>query len=172
VRDGFFAADVQDVRASRMMVLAGRVLSTRMVRVLREERQLVYSIGAQSRPGEAYPGFGVFAAQAPTDPGKAEALGEAITEMFAAFAAQGPSAEELAVAKHQLVNLVDETIKGAEFWIDRLATVDYRGLSLDDLARISADYQGFTVDEIRETFARYFRPEGRFRIAILPEPRR
>jgi zinc protease len=171
VRDGFFAADVQDVRASRLLVLAARVLSTRMRGVLREERQLVYSIGAQSRPGEAYPGFGVFAAQAPTDPTKAEALGEAIAEMFAAFAAEGPSAEELAVAKHQLVNVVDEAIKGPDFWIDRLSTLDYRGLSLDDIGRITADYQRFTVDEVRETFARYARPEGRFRIVVLPEPR-
>ena len=45
-----------------------------------------------------------------------------------------------------------------EFWSGRLATLDYRGLSLDDLARIAADYRGFTAEEIRDAFARYDRP--------------
>ena len=169
VLGGFFGADVQNVRDARLLFLAARVLSTRMNRTIREERQLVYSIGAQSRPGEAHPGFGLFAAQAPTDPGKAEPLAEALEEMFTAFAVSGPTAEELTVAKGQIGNLLDEAIKGPDFWSDRLATLDYRGLSLDDIARIAADYQRFTADEVREAFARYARPETRFRLVILPQ---
>jgi len=169
VLDGFFGADVQNVRDSRLLALAGRVLSTRMNRTIREERQLVYSIGAGSRPAEAYPGFGRFAAQAPTDPAKAEALAGAMDELFTAFAATGPTAGELAVAKRQMASRLDEDVKTPDFWADRLATLDYRGLSLDDIARIAADYQGFTADEVREAFGRYARPEARFRIVILPE---
>jgi hypothetical protein len=41
---------------------------------------------------------------------------------------------------------------------------------LDDIASIGADYQRFTTDEVRETFARYARPEGRFRIVVVPQP--
>ncbi|OGL13211.1 MAG: hypothetical protein A3I17_05435 [Candidatus Rokubacteria bacterium RIFCSPLOWO2_02_FULL_72_37] len=139
VLDGFFASDIQQVRDSRLLVLAARVLSTRMNRTIREERQLVYSIGAYLQPGEAYPSFGVFAAQAPTDPAKAGALAEAVAEMFLAFAADGPSAEEMTVARQQLLTYLEEALRGREFWSARLATLDYRGLSLDDLARISAD---------------------------------
>jgi zinc protease len=169
VLDGFFAADVQQVRDSRLLILATRVLSTRMNRALREERQLVYSIGARLQMGEAFPGFGIFAAQAPTDPAKAGALAEAVAEMFAAFAADGPSADELTVARGQLLKFLDEALRGPEFWSMRLATLEYRGLSLDDLARITADYQRFTAEEVRQAFARYARPEARFRIVVLPE---
>jgi zinc protease len=168
VLDGFFGADVQETRESRLLILAARVLSTRMNRQLREERQLVYSIGAFSRPGEAYPGFGRFAAQAPTDPAKAEALADAIEEMFGAFAAQGPTAEELVVAKQQLANLLGEIMSTPDFWRERLATLDYRGLSLDDLGRIAADYAGFTAEEVRAAFNRYHAPAARFRLVIIP----
>jgi predicted Zn-dependent peptidase len=168
VLDGFFGANVQEVRESRLLILAARVLSTRMNRTLREERQLVYSIGASSRPGEAYPGFGRFVAQAPTDPAKAEALADAIEEMFAEFAAHGPTADELLVAKQQLANLLGEIISTPDFWRERLATLDYRGLSLDDLARIAADYQGFTAEEVRAAFGRYHAPASRFRLVVIP----
>ena len=169
VRDGFFASDAQEVRDTRLLIMASRVLSTRMNRALREERQLVYSIGAGVRPGEAYPGFGMFAAQAPADPGKAETLAAAIEEMYAAFAHTGPTADELAVARQQLSTFLDEAMKGPDFWSERLATLDYRGLTLAEIARIAADYGSFTADEIRDAFARYFRPEARFRFVILPE---
>jgi zinc protease len=169
VRDGFFASDVQEVRDTRLLILAARVLSNRMNRTLREERQLVYSIGAGVRPGEAYPGFGAFAAQAPTDPGKAETLAAAIEEMYAAFADAGPTAEELAVARQQLATFLDEAMRGPDFWSERLATLDYRGLTLAEIARIAADYGQFSAGEIREAFARYSRPEARFRFVIVPE---
>ena len=146
VRDGFFASDVQEVRDTRLLIMASRVLSTRMNRILREERQLVYSIGAGVRPGEAYPGFGMFAAQAPTDPGKAETLAVAIEEMYAAFAGTGPTGEELAVARQQLSTFLDEAMKGPDFWSERLATLDYRGLTLAEVARIAADYGSFTAE--------------------------
>ncbi|HSF02109.1 MAG TPA: insulinase family protein, partial [Solirubrobacterales bacterium] len=168
VLDGFFGADVQDVRESRLLILAARVLSTRMNRTLREDRQLVYSIGAFSRPGQAYPGFGRVAAQAPTDPARAEALADAIEEMFAAFAAQGPTEAELVVAKQQIANLLGEIMPTPDFWKERLATLEYRGLSLDDIARIAADYQRFTAEEVRAAFARYHEPASRFRLVILP----
>ncbi|MCI0548432.1 MAG: insulinase family protein [Candidatus Rokubacteria bacterium] len=172
VVDGFFAPDVQNVRDSRLLILAARVLSTRMNRTIREERQLVYSIGAGVRPGEAYPGLGRFAAQAPTDPAKAPALADALDELYAAFAAAGPTAEELQVARGQMANLLDEVMRTSDFWLERLATLDYRGLALDDVARIAEDYRGFSADELRTAFARYSRPEARFRFMILPEPPR
>jgi zinc protease len=169
VLGGFFGADLANVRDGRLLALAARVLSTRMNRTIREERQLVYSIGAGSRPGEAYPGFGVFSAQAPTDPTKAHALAAAIDEMVSALVAEGPSDEEVTVARQQLVNQIDEALKGPDYWSDRLATLDYRGLRLDDVARILDDLKAYTAAEVRDAVARYAKPDARFSFVILPE---
>jgi zinc protease len=167
---GFFGADLRDVRDTRLLSMASRVLTTRMTKSIREERQLVYSIGASSEPATVYPGFGLFAAIAPTDPGKAATLATAIEEMFTEFAKDGPTPDELVVAKKQVANQLDETLKSPSFWLSRLSTLDYRALGLDDLLDAPAQYQRFTAKEIQETFARYDRPDARLRFIITPRP--
>ncbi|HLC40920.1 MAG TPA: insulinase family protein, partial [Methylomirabilota bacterium] len=168
VMDGFFGTDIQNVPDVRLLVLASRILSTRMNKVIREEKQLVYSIGASSQPASEYPGLGLFASRAPTDPAKAEALAAALDEMLASFANAGPTDDELGVAKKQIANFLDQSMKEPEFWVTRLSTLDYRGLSVDDIIEAPAAYQRYTAQEVRETFARYSGPTSRFRFIITP----
>jgi predicted Zn-dependent peptidase len=96
---GFFGTDLSNVRDTRLLNLAARFLSTRMTKIIREERQLVYSIDASSEPAVVYPGFGIFAAFAPTDPEKAPKLVAALEDMYADFSKDGPTPEQLPVAK-------------------------------------------------------------------------
>jgi zinc protease len=168
VLDGFFGADVTNVRDTRLLSLAARVLSTRMNRVVREERQLVYSIFASSRPAAEYPGYGLFAAQAPTDPGKTAALAQTLEEMFGAFEREGPSDEELRVARGQVDNVLVETLAGPDFWSERLAMLDYRGFRLDDTMDARRSYAAMTAAEVREAFARYYAPGARVRVVVTP----
>jgi zinc protease len=165
---GFFGADLRNVRDTRLLFMAARILTTRMTKVLREEKQLVYSIGASSDPAVVYPGFGSFVAVAPTDPAKAPALAAAVQEMFAAFAKEGPTAEEMTVAQKQMTNLLDEIMKTPDFWQGRLAALDYRGLDLDVLLGAPAQYQRFTGEEVQEAFTRYNRPEARLTFVVTP----
>lgn len=169
VVDGFFAADAKNVRDARLMEMAARLVSTRLVKIIREEKQLVYSISAATRPGTTYPGWGQFTAQAPTAPDKADKLGPALDEVYDAFAKSGPTDEELTVARKQFANQMEETMKQPGFWTARLATLSYRGSSLDDTMDAPAAFQKFTADEIRECFAKYYKPESRFRFAIKPK---
>jgi zinc protease len=169
VMDGFFGADIQNVRDVRLLQLASRVLSTRLIKVIREEKQLVYSIGAASRPGAEYPGLGMFMAQAPTDPAKAGALPTALEEVFAAFAQSGPTDEELSVATLQLIKSLEETMREPDFWTARLASLTYRGLKLDDVVTAIDFYKSVKPAEVKETFAKYFVPANRFRFVVKPE---
>jgi zinc protease len=153
----------------RLLNMAARVLSTRMTKTIREGKQLVYSIGASSEPATVYPGFGLVAAIAPTDPGKAEALAKAVEDMYAEFEKDGPTADELAVAKRQMTNLLDEILKDPGFWSSRLATLEYRGQRIDDLLGAKADYESSTAADVRDTFARYHRPETRLRFIVTPK---
>ena len=166
---GFFGVDLANVRDVRLLNVAARVLSTRMTKTIREARQLVYSIGASSEPAVIYPGFGLFAAVAPTDPGKAPALAAAVEDMYAELAKAGPTADELAVAKRQMTNLLDEILKDPSFWSGRLAALEYRGQKIDDVLGARAAYEGFTADEVRDGFARYDRPDARLRFVITPK---
>jgi zinc protease len=168
VLTGFFGADLRDLRDTRLLAMAARILSTRMLKTIRQERQLVYSIRASSQPATVYPGFGLFVASAPTEPGKAQALAAAVEDAYAAFAKDGPTPDELAVARKQMANLLDEQMKTPEYWLGHLSTLDYRGLGLKNLLDAPAQYQQFTGPEIQEAFARHDRPEARFRFVITP----
>jgi zinc protease len=165
---GFYGADLRNIRDTRLLNLAARVLSTRMLKTIREEKGLVYSIRASSDAAVVYPGFGRFVAVAPTDPGKAAALATAVEEMYAAFAKDGATEEELVVAKKQTATLLDEIMKTPDYWSSHLSTLEYRGVGLDDVLAAPAQYAGFTAREVRETFARYDRPDARFRFVITP----
>jgi len=171
VLEGFFGADIQNIRDVRLLAAAARVLSSRMHKTIREERQLVYSIGAGSRPAFEYPGFGLFVAQAPTDPAKTEALTAAVEEMYMAFAKDGPTGDEMAVARKQLVNTVDQTLKNPDFWVARLSTLDYRGANLTELMQGKQHYEQMTPADVREAFSRYFAPTSQLRFVVIPAPR-
>jgi zinc protease len=168
VLTGFFGADLRNIRDTRLLNMAARVLSTRMYKTIRQDKQLVYSIRAASDPAVVYPGFGFFVAIAPTEPAKAQALAAAVEDTYAEFAKDGPTPEELTVARKQMANLLDEEMKTPDFWLGRLASLDYRGLALDDLVQAPSQYQQFTAQEIQEAFVRHDRPEARFRVVITP----
>jgi len=149
--------------------MAARILTTRMTKTIREERQLVYSIDASSEPAVVYPGFGLFAAVAPTDPEKAQVLAGALEDMYADFYKNGPTAEELTVAKKQTATLLDEILKTPGFWVGRLSALEYRGLNIDDVLDAPAQYEKFTAEDVKDAFTRYDKPEARMRFIITPK---
>ena len=55
VQQGFFGPDWTDFEDRRLLQLAGRILTTRMIKSLREEEQLVYSIATRSAPTSRTP---------------------------------------------------------------------------------------------------------------------
>jgi zinc protease len=167
---GFRGADLDDRIDARRMTVAARILSSRMRLAIREQRQLVYSISAMSRPGVAYPGFGVFVAQAPTDPKHADALIREIEAMYAHFAAEGPTETEIAVARRQVVAQVDQQLQQPRAWADRLGATEYRGRSPRDLLESRADYERIDGAQVLETFRKYWRPESRFSVLVAPGP--
>ena len=169
VMDGFTGPDIQQVADVRLMQLASRILSTRMVKVIREEKQLVYSISAQSQPGTAYRGSGMFMASAPTDPAKADALPAALDELYTDFAKTGPTVEELDVARNQLIKFIEEQMKEPGFWTGRLASLDYRGGNLNDVVSLIDFYKNATAKDVQEVFAKYHKPSGKFQFVIKPE---
>jgi zinc protease len=166
---GFYASDAENVDDTRRLNLASQVVSTRMIKSIREEKQLVYSIRASLRPGEEYPGFGLFFAGAPTEPGKAEKLGEALRAEYDRFAAEGPTEEELTVARKQIANTLDEQMKEPSWWLQRLDALAYRGMKLDDIMGGPDAYQKITAEEIKATFNKYYKPDTYIEIVMKPK---
>jgi len=167
---GTFGPDQSNIRDVRLINMATKILSTRMVKRIREEQQLVYSISAVSQPSTAYPGMGLIFAAGPCKPGNEGKLASEIQSMFAEFAEFGPSDEEVETARGQLFNTLDEQLKEPSYWSRTLEDMTYHGTSLDDVAAIEEDYATFTTDEIREAFDRYYGPENKVSVTVAPEP--
>ena len=169
VYSGFYGVDGSNIRDTRIMGMAAQVLSSRMVREIREKAQLVYSIRAVSSPSEAYPGFGLFYAASPTDPDKVPALKARIAEMFAEFAKDGPTEDEVAVARTQALTTLDEQMKEPAFWTTALSDLTYRGRKLDDIMNTRVYIESMTPALILETYRTYARPDSMIVFSVTPK---
>ncbi|TVQ31971.1 MAG: insulinase family protein [Phycisphaeraceae bacterium] len=165
---GFFGSDADDLRDTRLMRMASQIMSTRMIKRIREEEGLVYSIGAFHQPGVTIPGFGLFMSAAPTEPGQASQLADVIEEMFAEFAEEGPTETEIAVAQGQIANDLDETMKEPGFWSGQLSDMSYRGRDLNDLVAAPTAYDRFTASDVHQAFRKYHGGHAIMRIIVRP----
>ncbi len=168
VYSGFYGADQTNVPDVRALNMAARILSTRMIKEVREDAQLVYSIGASSRPGGTYPGFGVVSAGAPTDPAKVPALVAKLESMYAAFAKDGPTEDELVVAKKQMAKTFEEQMKEPGYWSGVLDQLDFRGANLDDTMGAPDAYQAMTAQAVKDTFAKYYSKDNSIVVVVKP----
>lgn len=166
---GTFGPDAQARDDARKMNMATQILSTRMIKRIREEEQLVYSIGAQSIAVPGFDEMGLVFSFAPTEPASAETLEQRIHEMFTDFAQNGPTEDEVAVALKQVLNTYDEQIKQASFWGNQLGTMTYHDGDLDRLLGAPEAFASISGDDIRETFARYYTDENRFSVIVGPQ---
>jgi zinc protease len=165
---GFYGADASNLADSRALGMAARVLSMRMVKEVREEAQLVYSIGASSSPAAVFPGFGTFSASAPTDPAKVPALLAKLRSMYETFAKDGPTDEEIAIAKKQYAKDWADQIKEPQVWLARLQNMDLRGTSLDDFLASPSAYEALTATQVKETFAKYYGKDNMIEVVVKP----
>jgi zinc protease len=166
---GAMGPDIADVRDTRLINFATQILTTRMIKEIRENEQLVYSISAQSQPSTVYDDMGLIFAAGPTNPGKETTLAAKIDEMFTDFAENGPSGEEVEVARGQIFNKIKEDTEQPGWWTGMLRDATYRGRSLDDLANMEDEYSSFTGDEIRDAFARYYTEDNKISVKVGPK---
>lgn len=169
VMSGFYGADQANRADVRALNMAARILSTRMVKEVREDAQLVYSIGAQSRAATTYPGFGVFSAGAPTEPGKVQALVDKLASMYAAFAAGGPTEDEMEVARKQFANTFKDQLQDPAYWAQRLDQLAFRGNKLEEIVDDPAAYQALSADDVKNAFAKYYAPDKAIVVTVKPQ---
>ncbi len=169
VLSGFYGTDQANREDVRALGMASRIISTRMVTEVREKEQLVYSIGAASRAATTFPGFGVFSATAPTEPAKTQPLVDKVASMYAEFAKNGPTDEEMDIAKKQMANTFDEQLKEPSYWSGRIDLMTYQNINMDDVVKEPAAYQAITSKQVKDTFAKYYDPKNAIVVVVKPQ---
>ena len=165
---GFVSCNEKDTLDRRILVMVSRILSDRMNKQIREEERLVYSIGCQNQPGSAIPGLGMLFAMAPTDPDKSDKLAGMILDMMKDFAKNGPTDEEVTIAKKQLANTLDTAMKEPSFWAQALEEMEYRGKTMAELKELPEVYQTFTAKQMQEVTAKYVKDNKAIRVVVNP----
>lgn len=165
---GFMSAEPREIKQIRALNLAANILDSRLIKQVREELGLVYSIGARNVPKAAYVDASFFLTNAPCAPEKGDEVIREITAIFDAFARSGPTPEEFENARKQILNRLDTQLKEPNYWSEQLRTLDLYKRSLDDLRDIPQAYEALTPDEVQATFSRYYVPQRIFRILAVP----
>src|SRR5262245_805844 len=137
---GFVGPHGSKTSDARALSVAANILSSRLVKRVREELAIVYSIGASSSPSWVYEDAGRFASGAPCDPANASKVTEEVHKAFKEFADEGPTMEELANAKKQIANTLDAELREPAFWWSLLRHYDLHHRDLKTAKTIKQDY--------------------------------
>jgi zinc protease len=135
----------------------GRILSTRLLEEIREERSGVYSIGANPSSSKypeqeylVYINYG-------TDPEKLEELQQAIFDEINDFAQNGPSDEELAKAKEKMFRERELALRENRFWLNVLSNTYYlKDGDFSEFGKYNDIVGGLTKESVQEAFKKYF----------------
>lgn len=168
VRIGWRGADWTDVKDRRTLSMASRILNSRLRVEIREERGLTYTIFCFARPGIEYGGTGIFTSHFTTDPGKAAEAAAITRQVMEKFAAEGPTAEEMATVLKQFHNLIETSQKEPGYWSEVLCDLDLHGTRLDDVKHALEQYTAYTREDLMAALAKYIVDKRRIEVISLP----
>lgn len=166
VLSGFYGPDEANIADVRRLELAARVLTSRMIKIVREEKQLVYSIGTRVQASSTFPGYGMVMAAAPCKPENAAELGTVLSQLFADFAANGCTEEELTTARKQVQTNLDSDMKKPGYWAAWANNLLWSGRNLDDAVNAKEAYATYTAEEILATYKKYCTPDKMVSIIV------
>jgi len=166
---GFIGCEGKNAHDTRALELAAHVMSSRLVKRIREDLSLVYSIRASSNPSRIYNDSGRFMSGAPCDPKNVDKVVSEVFTMFDDFAKKGPTDVELSNAKKQVANNLDTDMREPSYWWNILQHYDLHHFNLTEEKREKQAYQRFTANEVTGVFRKYYTPERRFQITAVPD---
>ena len=148
-------------------ILGGGVFSSRLFREVREKRGLVYSVSSYFSP-QIQAGPFVIGLQTRKDQAD-QALG-VVREVLERFVREGPTTEELAAAKSNLIGGFALRIDSNGKILAQLSAIGFYGLPLDWLERWTDRVAAVTLEDIRAAFQRHIRPEAMVTVVVGAPP--
>lgn len=131
VLSGFRACAASDTPEGGRLAVAARVLQSRLNASLRVRERLVSSVRCEVRPGVG--GVDVLYVRTACDPDRSEEIAREIEGQIEALCREAPGDDEVSAAASQVAGEYRDSLATPEFWAGRLASLDRRGLGLDEL---------------------------------------
>ncbi len=147
----------------------GRILSIRLLEVIREDKSSVYSIGANPSsskfPDEDYSIVIYYG----TSPQKLAEIKQAVLDVIKDFIENGPKEEDLAKAKEQMLRERETALRENGFWMGLLSNTYY--LQDGDFSKFGTYdelVKSLTTKSIKNTFKEYFDFDNYISVALEP----
>ncbi|MNE11579.1 Peptidase M16 inactive domain protein [compost metagenome] len=138
---------------------------SRLQAELRDRRGLSYSATSGF---EANSIGSVFIIETEVEPRFGDSTMDLIEELFRAYLTEGPTEQELDDAKRYLAAAMALNFGDNESTLKRLRTMANHGLPADYYAKLQTQYQQMTLDQVKQTMAKHFDPEGLVYITVGP----
>ncbi|NOR75194.1 MAG: insulinase family protein [Draconibacterium sp.] len=146
-----------------------KILSTRLLEVIREDKSSVYSIGAyQSASKFPDENYSVTIAYG-TSPDKLVELKKAVFEEIEKFAKKGPSKDELAKAQEKMLRERETQVRENRFWLSILTNTYYlKDGDFSEFGGYENLVKNLSVKSTKKAFKEYFDFENYISVALAP----
>ena len=168
VYTGFLGSEGRQTQDTQALGLAANILSSRLIKRVREELAIVYSIGANHNGSWIFADSGRFLTYAPCDPANTTKVIAEVDNILQNFASKGPSDEELENGKKQILNHLDVQTREPSYWWSILRNYDLQGRKLNDERGQKEAYTKMSSAQVRDVFTKYYTPARTMKVIALP----
>lgn len=146
--------------------LGGGGFVSRLMQEVREKRGFAYSVHSYFAPMKQ---SGPFQIGLQTKRSQAREALQVVQQVLHDFLRSGPSPQELAAAKANLVGSFPLRLDSNRKMLDHVAMMGFYGLPLDYLDNYQARIRAVTVEDIRRAFARHVQPEKLITVTVAAD---
>jgi zinc protease len=148
----------------------GKILTTRLLDIIREDKSSVYSIGAYPSstkyPDEEY----TITVAYGTSPQKLEELKKAVFSIISEYQKNGPTADELATAQEKMLRERETALRENGFWMGILSNTYYiKNGDFSEFGNYEQLVKNLTVDSTKKAFVDLFDFKNYISVALAPE---
>jgi len=147
-----------------------KILTTRLLEVIREDKSSVYYIGANPSVDKLpEPEYSITIYYG-TDPGKVEELQKDVFDEIREIAESGPTDEDLLKAKEKLLRERETSLRENKFWLSALSNgYLYKNGDFSDFNQYDDLVNQLTKDEIKQAMQKYFNFNDYYDVTLKPE---
>ncbi|MCK3685440.1 insulinase family protein [Maribellus sp. YY47] len=147
----------------------GKILSTRLLEVIREDKSGVYSIGAYPSSSKFPEPEYTMAISYGMSPDKKQELETAVFDIIKEYTENGPTEEELNKAKEKMLREREIQLRENRFWMNILSNTYYlKNGDFSEYGTFEQLVQNLTVDSTKKAFADYFNFKNYVSVALAP----
>ena len=166
---GWRGPEYTDKKDRQCMILAAKILSSRLHEDIREKKQLTYSAFAQSMITPAYKNKSLLFAYFTADKTKARNAADLCYQIVVNFKKDGPTKAETSTVLKQIQTDIKAMIEKPGYWSAYLSDLKMYGKNLNDVAKIQETYSSYTREDIHDVLKKYVVREGGLRIICVPK---